>query len=350
MDSHDLELERARLISLALDFGFDEESAKNGLNRLISLYGDDGRDFISVEHCGDDFLAALAETMQDTEEWDDLQAVESEACGALNNMFDKEVVNEANNNENTREYIDIVDDSPEPKKRPTLLELDSSSDSEDLDFITPKPKDARHKLSSRRDGNIRSFTQSLGKHSTRPVDSNSFVTDDSVSSISKKKQSSQISKDEHGTLSFEELQALDDMELANIVIFGNKTFRPLQHQACKAFVSKQDCFILMPTGGGKSLCYQLPATLKPGVTVVISPLLSLIQDQIVTLNLKFGIPATFLNSQQTASQAATVLQELRQGSILSLHWALIGDYFSYLSFSSYETLPDSAIQEAPSNE
>lgn len=58
-------------------------------------------------------------------------------------------------------------------------------------------------------------------------------------------------------LSYEELQALDDFELANIVIFGNRSFRPLQHQACKAFVQKQDCFILMPTGGGKSLCYQV---------------------------------------------------------------------------------------------
>ncbi|KAL5786742.1 hypothetical protein ACOSQ2_009134 [Xanthoceras sorbifolium] len=314
MDGHDLELEKARLISLALDCGFDEESAKKCLNRLISLYGDDGRDFISVEHCGDDFLAALAETMQDTEDWDDLRAVESEACGTLNNMFDKEVVNddnEANNDKNIRDYIDIVDDSPEPKKRPTLMELDSSSDSEGLDFVTPKPKDARRKLSSWPDVDIRSFTQSLGKHSTS-TDSKNFVADGSVASISNKKQRSQISKDEHGTLSFEELQALDDMEFANVVIFGNKTFRPLQHQACKAFVSKQDCFILMPTGGGKSLCYQLPATLKPGVTVVISPLLSLIQDQIITLNLKFGIPATFLNSQQTASQTAAVLQELRK--------------------------------------
>nr|XP_023873863.1 ATP-dependent DNA helicase Q-like 1 [Quercus suber] len=109
-------------------------------------------------------------------------------------------------------------------------------------------------------------------------------------------------------LSYEVLQSLDDFEWANVVIFGNRTFHPLQHQACKAAVAKRDCFILMPTGCGKSLCYQLPATLQPGVTVVVSPLLSLIQDQIITLNLKYRIPATFLNSQQTASQAAAVLQ------------------------------------------
>lgn len=108
-----------------------------------------------MEHCGDDFLAALAESMQDTEDWDDLQQVETEACGALNDIFEKEVVD--------REYIDIVD-SPEPKtkKQPTYMELDSSSDGEDLDFTTPKPKSGR-KNPCFRDGDIRSFTQSSGK-------------------------------------------------------------------------------------------------------------------------------------------------------------------------------------------
>ncbi|XP_044477417.1 ATP-dependent DNA helicase Q-like 1 [Mangifera indica] len=307
MDGHDLEFEKARLLSLALDFGFDEASSQKCLNRLISLYGDDGRDFVSVEHCGDDFLAALAETMQGSEDWDDLQAMESEACGALNDMLDERVLDNGaagNDDDSSRNYIDIVDDSPQPSREgPTLMELDSSSDGEDLDFRVPKQKDQ----------NRRSCTgRSSGEKFSRSLDCESSITGASESSIYNKKQCSQISKGEHGTLSFEELQALDDMEFANVVIFGNRTFRPLQHQACEASVAKQDCFVLMPTGGGKSLCYQLPATLKPGVTVVISPLLSLIQDQIVTLNLKFGIPATFLNSQQTASQAAAVLQELRK--------------------------------------
>ncbi|RWW20084.1 hypothetical protein BHE74_00023046 [Ensete ventricosum] len=141
---------------------------------------------------------------------------------------------------------------------------------------------------------------------------------------------------------------MDDVLLANVVIFGNRTFRALQYQACKAALENKDCFVLMPTGGGKSLCYQvscflssdffelqtilhalcfssglylqLPATLHPGVTVVICPLLSLIQDQITTLNIKYGVPATFLNSQQTASQAMAVIQELRSGSVSALNY------------------------------
>ncbi|RYQ90107.1 hypothetical protein Ahy_B09g096375 isoform C [Arachis hypogaea] len=285
---HDLELEKARLISLALDFGFDQPSATKCLHRLIDLYGEDGRDFITVEHCGDDFIAALAESMEDAEEWDDLQGLESEACGALTQVLHKTGVGGGGDGEVF--CVDATDDSPwRQKQKGKVVELVSSEEDEDEDVDF-------------------SFLMGRGNCVT-PASAKSMG---SISSTSSKTKFYSASKEENNTLSYDELQALDDIELANVVIFGNRAFRPLQHQACKVTLAKQDSFILMPTGGGKSLCYQLPATLQPGVTVVISPLLSLIQDQIITLNLKFGIPATFLNSQQTASQAAAVLQELRK--------------------------------------
>ena len=83
--------------------------------------------------------------------------------------------------------------------------------------------------------------------------------------------------------------------------FGYDSFREGQEMLVDALLNGQDVLGIMPTGAGKSLCYQIPALLLPGITLVVSPLISLMKDQVSTLN-QAGIHAAFLNSSLSAAQ------------------------------------------------
>lgn len=88
-----------------------------------------------------------------------------------------------------------------------------------------------------------------------------------------------------------------DFYAENRRVFGHPGFRPGQKEVIENAMRGKDVFVLMPTGGGKSLCYQLPAWCCPGISIVISPLLSLIEDQVQSMT-KLGVESVFLNSQQ----------------------------------------------------
>ena len=95
--------------------------------------------------------------------------------------------------------------------------------------------------------------------------------------------------------------------------FGYDSFRPGQEEIVSALLAGRDALAIMPTGAGKSLCYQVPALLLPGLTLVISPLISLMQDQVKGLNAA-GIHATFINSSLTETQIARALDLAAEGS------------------------------------
>ena len=95
-------------------------------------------------------------------------------------------------------------------------------------------------------------------------------------------------------------------------VFGYKQFRPGQEALIDAVLSGRDVFGIMPTGGGKSMCYQIPALLLPGVTIVISPLISLMKDQVMALKAA-GIPAAYINSTLTYAQVQLVYRNLLAG-------------------------------------
>ncbi len=119
--------------------------------------------------------------------------------------------------------------------------------------------------------------------------------------------------------------------------FGHETFRPFQEEAVDAILGGRDLLMILPTGGGKSLCYQLPTLMMPGVTVVVSPLLALMHDQVTALRDQ-GIAAAMLGSMQSMAEQRVTLDRLRRGELKLLYVAperLANDFFSRM----LETLP-----------
>ena len=100
--------------------------------------------------------------------------------------------------------------------------------------------------------------------------------------------------------------------------FGYKSFRPQQQEVIEHVVQGNDAVVLMPTGGGKSLCYQIPALAFEGLTVVVSPLIALMKDQVQALQGN-GIPAAFLNSSLDFQEEQLIRQQLRKGELKLLY-------------------------------
>jgi len=103
-------------------------------------------------------------------------------------------------------------------------------------------------------------------------------------------------------------------------VFGFDSFREPQQEVIETISAGSDCLVIMPTGGGKSLCYQLPALLLDGTAIIISPLIALMRDQVRAAQ-QLGIPAAYLNSTQTPQEQHDIVEQLRNGAIKLLYLA-----------------------------
>ena len=128
--------------------------------------------------------------------------------------------------------------------------------------------------------------------------------------------------------------------------FGHDAFRPGQEALVDGILSGRDALGIMPTGGGKSLCYQVPALLLPGVTLVISPLISLMKDQVASLEAA-GVSAGFLNSSQTLEESRQVWGRVRRGECRLLYVAPERlENARFLELASELVIPLVAVDEA----
>ena len=113
-----------------------------------------------------------------------------------------------------------------------------------------------------------------------------------------------------------QFETLEDL----LPAFGLEQFRPGQRDIIETVFAGQDSLCIMPTGGGKSLCYQLPSIGRPGTTLVVSPLIALMKDQVDSLE-QLGIKATCINSAQSPDEQANSLRALSSGNLDLLYVA-----------------------------